>query len=293
MKIVVIGAGGRLGHEVAEHLAGAHTVTGFWHQDLGLENNAAIRERLAGESFDVLINTAAMTGVDACETQQELAMQVNGAAPGEMAKICAERGARFIHISTDYVFDGEQEGELDESVQPRPVSIYGESKLEGERQVLEVEGNNLVARVSWVFGKHRPSFIDMIAERAMNFERVEAIGDKFSCPTAASDCAKWLKALLDRRDVTGVIHLCNRGGTTWQEYGQYALEMGAEKYGIPFKTTKVEFIPIASMTNFIAKRPVHTVMATHRLEKVLGHAPAHWREAVEAYVATVLQPRHT
>ena len=126
--------------------------------------------------FDVLINAAGFTKVDLCETQPERAFLINAEAPRVLAEICGEKNARLIHFSTDYVFDGEKREPYTEEDEATPISVYGESKLAGENNVLAAQDRNLVVRVSWVFGPDRPSFIDAMIKRAQESERSRCRG---------------------------------------------------------------------------------------------------------------------
>src|SRR3954470_12905390 len=159
-RIVVVGAGGRLGAALVREWANEFDVVGFNHAQLDLGKPEQLRTTLGALEFDALINTAAQTNVDRCETHREEAFALNGEAPGVLAEICTEKKARFIHISTDYVFDGEKEAPYTEQDEARPISVYGESKREGERRALETNNSSLIVRVSWVFGPDRPSFVD-------------------------------------------------------------------------------------------------------------------------------------
>src|SRR3954454_17738417 len=131
-RVVIVGAGGRLGAALVREYAGQFDVVGFKHAQLDLGKPEELRATLGGLEFDALINTAAQTNVDRCETHPEEAFALNGEAPGVLAEICAKKKARFLHISTDYVFDGEKREPYSEEDAVRPVSIYGESKRAGE-----------------------------------------------------------------------------------------------------------------------------------------------------------------
>jgi dTDP-4-dehydrorhamnose reductase len=190
----------------------------------------------------------------------------------------------MIQISTDYVFDGAKEGTYSEDDAAMPISIYGASKRAGESGVLAAtEGRALVARVSWVFGPDRPSFVDQIVKNAMEKEEVAAIADKVAVPTYTLDAAQLLRPFLF--DVTdgGILHLCNGGSCTWQEYGQWALDCAADA-GATLKAKTVAPLKMADLKAFIAKRPPNTAMSTGRLTQLTGLTPRPWREAVKEYV---------
>ena len=183
MKIVILGAGGRLGAALLREYRDKFEVTGFDRTQLDLSDLNDVREKLQETGFDVLINAAGFTKVDLCETQPERAFLINAEAPRILAEICGEKKARLIHFSTDYVFDGEKREPYSEEDEATPISVYGESKLAGEKNVLAAQDRNLVVRVSWVFGPDRPSFIDAMIKGAQESERVDAVADKFSTPT--------------------------------------------------------------------------------------------------------------
>jgi dTDP-4-dehydrorhamnose reductase len=283
-RIVIVGSGGRLGAALLrEWRARGEDVIGFNRELLDLSDFAAMRERLDALEFDVLVNCAALTNVDRCECEPEEAFRINSSAVAALADICTRKKARCVHISTDYVFDGTKETPYEESDEPNPIGKYGESKLSGERCLHAVSDRHLVVRVSWVFGPDRASFVDQIVQRAREQDRVEAIADKISVPTYTLDAAQLLLAVIDRPEIAGVLHLCNRGECTWQEYGQHALDCAAAA-GLPLRARKVEPLKLADMKAFIAKRPVYTPLLTAKFTELTGITPRPWREAVETYV---------
>ena len=242
-----------------------------------------MRQRLAALEFDVLINTAAQTNVDRCETERAEAFALNAEAPRVLAEICRAKGARFIHISTDYVFDGEKREPYTEEDEARPISVYGASKREGERLALAANDRALIVRVSWVFGPDRPSFIDWAMKQAREHDEVKAISDKVATPTYTLDLAQLLKPLFADANATGLLHLANGGECSWQEYAQWALDC-CRAEGIPIKTRDVGATRLEEMKSFIAKRPVYSVLGTEKYRGLTGVTPRPWRDAVAAYV---------
>ena len=240
--------------------------------------------------FDVLINCAAQTNVDRCETHPDEAFALNAEAPRVLAEICLTKGARLIHISTDYVFDGSKADPYTEEDEAHPISVYGASKCAGEKLVLAVDSGHLVVRVSWVFGPDRPSFVDWVIAQAREHEKVDAVADKFATPTYTHDIAELLKPLLVSSAPGGLLHLANRGGCSWREYGQWALDC-CQAEGIALRAHEVGAITLADMKNFIARRPVHSVLATLKYERLTGETPRDWHEAVAAYVRDDVKPR--
>ena len=292
LKIAIVGSGGRLGAALArEWKAGGDDVTGFSHAQLDIGNFRQVRERIEALDFDVLVNCAAQTNVDRCETNPEEAFRLNSTAVAILADLAARKGARCVHISTDYVFEGSKTEPYSEEDEALPISVYGASKLGGERSLHSVSEDHLAVRVSWVFGPDRPSFVDQILQRALEQENVAAIADKVAVPTFTLDTCRLLRPLLERGSARGVIHLCNSGACTWQEYGQFALDC-ALAAGVPLKGRTVAPQKMADLKAFIARRPIYTAMNTRKLQAVTGLTPRSWQEAVEDYVRTLWVPAH-
>jgi dTDP-4-dehydrorhamnose reductase len=296
MKIVILGAGGRLGAALMREYRAKYDVDGFNHTQLDLSNLNGVRERLRATNFDVLINAAAFTNVDLCETERDRAFLINAEAPGMLAKICCDKRAKLIHFSTDYVFDGEKRAPYTEEDEAKPISVYGESKLAGEKNVLATENRHLVVRVSWVFGPDRPSFIDGIIKRAQENREVDAIADKFSAPTYTVDIAEMVGRVLDAwsqralapdglrtAPLQGIVHFANAGECSWQEYAQWALDRCHEA-GLPLKATNVGARKLKDMANWVARRPVYSVLSTTKYTKFTNIPPRTWREAVADYI---------
>ncbi|MEY2520298.1 MAG: dTDP-4-dehydrorhamnose reductase [Verrucomicrobiota bacterium] len=282
-RLVIVGAGGRLGAALAREYARKFEVVGFNHAQLDLGAPEQMRATLGALDFDSLINTAAQTNVDRCETHVEEAFALNGEAPRVLAEICAAKKARFIHISTDYVFDGAKREPYKEEDRARPISVYGESKKEGERRALEANERALIVRVSWVFGPDRPSFIDWALAQAREHEEVKAIADKWATPTYTLDLVTLLKPLLADANISGLLHLANGGECSWQEYAQWALDC-CHAEGIAMKAEKISASSLAEMKSFIAKRPVYSVLSSAKYERLTGQTPRSWRDAVAGFV---------
>lgn len=283
MKLLVFGSAGRLGAALMGEYQGKYDVAGFNHAELDLSNFDKIREKLGETDFDVLINAAAFTNVDLCETQPDQAFRINAEAPRVLAEICSEKNAKLIHISTDYVFDGEKRAPYTEEDEANPISIYGESKLAGEKNVLAGHNAHLVLRVSWVFGPDRPSFIDGMIKRAQENEKVDAIADKFSTPTYTHDIAQMLPQFFDGDGEGGILHFANAGKCSWQEYAQWALDCCRE-FGLPIKAKTVGPLKLNDMQAWVARRPVYSVLSTAKYTHLTGMPPRTWREAVADYI---------
>lgn len=282
MKIVVIGSGGRLGAALMRAYRQKFDVVGFNHAELDLTKPDEIQRTVGDLKFDILINAAAFTNVDLCETEKkDQAFAINAEAPRLLAEICRDQNAKLIHVSTDYVFDGQKRQPYAEDEAANPISAYGESKRAGEKFVLQTSDRHLVLRVSWVFGPDRPSFVDTMIKRACAEEKIEAIADKWATPTYTADIAELLPRVFDVE--AGILHLANSGQCSWQEYAQHALDC-CRAAGVPVKARTVGALKLADMRNWLARRPVYSVLSTAKYQAATGIQPRSWREAVADYI---------
>ena len=285
VKVVVIGSGGRLGGAIARQFGLNHRVVAFDRKALDLSRPEIIEDRLLPIEFDLLINTAAITGVDYCEHHQREAYSVNAQGPGQMARICASKGARMVQVSTDYVYDGSEPGEKSETSPLNPLGAYAKSKLTGELAVQSEEPTALILRTAWIFGPDRPSFIDLILDRASEEEQVDAITDKYSSPTFSMDFASWLEPLVSACPSGAVFNCANSGGCSWQQYAQEALRLG-EELGLELKAKRVMPLFLSDMEAFIAQRPIHSMLSTEKLSGVIQDKIRPWQAAVQDYLMT-------
>jgi dTDP-4-dehydrorhamnose reductase len=291
MKIIIIGAGGRLGAALTREYREKFDVVSFNHAQLDLANVGEIHHNIDELEFDVLINAAAFTNVDLAESQRERAFAINTEAPKILSEICSEKKAKLIHFSTDYVFDGEKRKPYVETDAAQPISVYGESKRAGEENVLAAQDRStsakaaadrhLVVRVSWVFGPDRPSFIDAMVKRAREEERIDAIADKFSTPTYTRDIAEMLPRFFEGPG--GILHFANSGQCSWQEYAQHALDC-CQASGVSLKAKTVKPLKLSDMKSWVARRPVYSVLSTAKYARLTGVSPRSWRDAVSDYI---------
>ncbi|MEY2555749.1 MAG: dTDP-4-dehydrorhamnose reductase [Verrucomicrobiota bacterium] len=283
MRILILGAGGRLGAALTREYGKKFDVTAFTHSQIDFANFDELAEIVSRIDFDLLINCAALTNVDLCEEQPDQAFRVNAGAPGLLAEICSQKKAKLIHFSTDYVFDGEKRQPYTEEDAARPISTYGESKKEGEQNVFALQDRHLVVRVSWVFGPDRASFVDAMIQRARENDHVDAIADKFSTPTYTSDIAEMLPRFFDVDGPGEVLHFANSGECSWQEYAQHALDC-CQASGISLKARTVKPLALTDMKSWVARRPVYSVLSTAKYAKLTGASPRSWRDAVADYI---------
>jgi len=286
MRILILGSRGRLAAALARGWAARHEITALSRDDVDVADAEALARCLGARNFDILVNGTGLTNVDACESRRDEARAVNALAPAAMAASARNCGARFIHFSTDYVFDGKKQDPYTEDDPARPLGWYGRTKLDGENAVLADSPNHLVVRVSWVFGPDRPGFVDQIVQRAQATSDVAAIADKFSSPTYACDVAGWIEPMFDPAFSGGLYHACNSGSCSWHEYGEWALECAREA-GIPVQTTKLRAQSLRDMKSFTAPRPVHSILCTEKLTRMTGITPGPWREAIREYYASI------
>lgn len=285
-KVLVLGASGRLGRALLRtYRAAGISVSALSHTDLDLSRPEDIAARLARYDFDALINTAGITDVDYCEANEGLAMIVNGDAPGAAAAHCRERGARFVQISTDYVYDGTARAPIPETAPTSPINAYGRSKVKGEETAIAALPEALIVRVSWLFGIEKSSFPDRIIRQARERLDVSAVNDKWACPTYADDVCHWMLKLLSMDDVQGTYHLCNAGACSWQEYGEAALTI-ASQLGVPLKTTSVRGHTMEGFAPFLAARPPYTALSTDKFTARTLIQPRSWEAALEDYLRT-------
>jgi len=216
MKIVVAGAAGQLGRDVVLHARSVgDEVVAVDRSSLDITDAAAVRELLASVRPDAVINAAAYTAVDACESNETVAFAVNANAVGHLAAVCDEVGAHLVHVSTDYVFDGTLDRAYREDDATNPQSVYGQSKLAGE---IAAGPNASIARTSWVCGEHGSNMVELVLRLAANPEQALAfVGDQRGHPTFTADLAPALRTLaVDRR--SGIHHITNAGAVSWYEF---------------------------------------------------------------------------
>ncbi len=290
MRVLILGGRGRLGGALARMWSTGHDLRTMSRPELDVADLQGLKSLLRSAAYDVLVNCTGLTDVDRCETAREHAKIVNAWAPGVMAEAAAAKGARLIHFSTDYVFDGAKTTPYIEEDVACPLGHYGKTKLAGEVAALAASPRHLAVRIAWAFGPDKPSFADTIIERALANDRVEAIANKTSCMTFTEDVARWLEPFLDGDLAGGLYHACNAGGCSWHEYGQHALDFAA-RAGLPLKARTVEPIPLSALKAFLAPRPPHTAMSTAKLTAVTGAVPRPWQDALNEYLGRSLSKR--
>ncbi len=226
MKVLVTGAHGMVGCAVVKHCtAQSDEVIAYSHHSLDITNDSAVKICLEASRPEVVINCAALTDVDACETDSQRAYKVNARGPETLAANCRHGGALLITISTDYVFDGTKTGFYTQRDDPNPISVYGTVKLEGERRAQVASARTMIVRTGWVFGEGGRNFLSKVIELAQQGAHLKVISDAYGTPTYARDLAVRLRRLAEL-DLPGVYHVVNSGdGTSYEGFARTALAM--------------------------------------------------------------------
>jgi len=212
IKILIFGAGGMLGTDLCSVFPDAVALK---HSNIDITDRELVLETIEMTNPDVVINAAAYTDVDGCEDNKELAFDVNGKAPGYIAQGCFLVGAKLVHFSTDYVFDGSKK-EYVESDLTCPINVYGESKLLGEGNIIENLNDYRIIRTSWLFGSHGGNFVDTMLRLSGKMDTVSVVDDQFGKPTYTADLARKTAAII--RLAPGVYHITNEGICSWYEF---------------------------------------------------------------------------
>lgn len=262
MRVVVTGGRGLVGGALTEHCAAVgDEVLSYGHKDLDITDRDTVQEMVRGDRPDVVINCAAWTNVDGCESDQERAFAANAAGPENLAAACKEAECIFITISTDYVFDGAKSGFYTQLDEPNPESVYAASKLEGERLSALAYGGSIIVRTGYVFGPGGINFLSTVVERIKKGARIKAISDAYGTPTYARDLAVRLRELAEK-NVAGIYHVVNSGpGVSFEEFTRKAVALLGNSEVV------VEAVS-ADALNRPAKRPRNSRMRCLLTEKI-------------------------
>jgi dTDP-4-dehydrorhamnose reductase len=275
-RVLVIGSKGQVGSALCNVLPGA---TGVGRRDLDL-GSPELAGR-AGELFDAVradavVNCAAFTGVDRAEDEEQLADAVNGKAVGVLASVAAARGIPFVTYSTDYVFDGTKARPYVESDATSPINAYGRSKLKGETLALTSGGDALIIRTSWVVSGTHPNFVATMLRLASRGKEVPVVADQHGCPTIALDLAGATVESLER-ETTGILHLTNRGETTWFDLARAVVAQAGLDESLIQPCTTAEYVTAAP-------RPRYSVLGSERAPQ-LGIQLPPWQQSIGRVVA--------
>ena len=268
MKVLLAGRNGQAGWELERALQPLGEVVATDRAALDLADARALRSFIDHLKPGLIVNAAAYTSVDKAESEPDLAMQINGVAPGVMAEEARRLGALLVHYSTDYVFDGRKSSPYTEEDIPNPLSVYGRTKLEGDTRVRASGCRHLILRTSWVYGPRGRNFYLTIARKAAAGERLRVVNDQHGVPTTSRFLAEHTVALL-RKQAAGLLNLVPSGETTWCEFAREIVRL---------TRSRSEVEPIASdQFPAAARRPRYSVLDNSRAKGALGHELPDWR----------------
>jgi dTDP-4-dehydrorhamnose reductase len=268
VRVLVTGAGGLVGSA----LVGTGQVFGLDRTELDITDSAAVGRLLDSDKPTAIINAAAQASVDQADADPAWTGRVNGEAPGDLARMAAHRGVRFVHLSTDYVLDDPERDRLTEDLEPRPRSLYAESKLAGERAALEAGA--VVIRLQWVYQPGSRGFFNRAMAAMSRGESVRLVTDQVGCPTPASLLAPALLQIAHSGPV-GLFHLATQGEASAWEW----MQAGALALGIPFIAE-----PSLRSDFSGAHRPARSVLDSTKTEQAWGIRLPNWRDALQTVV---------
>jgi len=272
MRVMVLGAGGMLGHDLVATAPTGIELTALNRAQLDLTNRNALEEKVTSVRPGVIINAAAYTAVDRAESEREEAFRVNAEAVGELGRIATAVGARVVHFSTDYVFDGEATEPYAEDAPTNPINVYGASKLAGEQALAASGAEHLVIRTQWLFGLHGRSFPRTMWDRATARQRTKVVDDQRGRPTFTDDVARATWLLLQRRE-RGLVHTANEGTATWYQVARRVFDRaGAADLLEPCRTADYPTV---------ARRPSSSVLDLSRFRRTTGTGFASWEDALD------------
>jgi dTDP-4-dehydrorhamnose reductase len=279
MKIVIAGAAGQVGRALLSCTPEKASVLGLAHADLDIGDATAVMSLARAERPDVIICAAAYTAVDRAESEQEAAARANVEGPRNLALAARDIGARLLHISTDFVFDGRACTAYQPDAATRPLSVYGTTKLAGEQAVREIlPDRSTIVRTSWVYSAHGNNFMRTMLRLLGAKGHVRVVADQVGTPTAAISLARVLWALADRADLHGVYHWTDAGVASWYDFA-VAIAEEATALGILPVGVRVDPITTAEYPT-PARRPSFSVLDSRALLKALSLTPQHWRAAL-------------
>jgi len=291
MKILITGAQGQLGRELTAQgqLWGGH-VQAPSEDDLDIVDLEKVDRSIALQQPDGVINAAAYTQVDSAEGEEAIAFKVNKTGCANLARICARNHIPLIHISTDYVFDGQKGTPYLETDPISPLGVYGRSKAEGEIEIRKRLKEHIILRTSWLYGIHGHNFVKTMLNLAQSKQTIRVVADQYGSPTNAADLARTLLTISDRlqsvSDVDwGTYHYCGRGVISWHTFAEKIMSL-ARRHG-PIRTTRVDPLTSAEYPTR-AVRPPNSALDCGRISRHFGIRPQPWQKSLEITIRKLL-----
>ncbi len=286
MKVLFLGAGGLTGrYLVQEAKRRGVEVTAFAKQELDITKPEAARETLVKVGPDLVINAASVTSLESCEENPALSRKVNREAPEEWAKECGRAGVRFVHLGTDYIFDGKKSSAYLPTDPPSPLSRYGHDKAEGEKKVLRANPHALVVRLAWVFGHGGKTFMSKLPGILAEREVVELAGGRTGSCTYAGEAARTILDLAGKR-AEGIYHGVQAGMTTWKQFAEKATELMQAK-GRKVACREIRELSQKKISGLKVPRPAFSPLDISGTEKILGRKIPDWEKGLAEYLKEV------
>lgn len=291
MKLLLIGKNGQVGGELTNTLSTLGDLVAVDRTEIDLTKPETITEKIALSKPNIIVNAAAYTAVDKAESEINLAQQINAIAPKILATESEKIGATLIHISTDYVFDGTKNTPYLEDDETNPLSIYGKTKLAGEKGIKSTNTNYLILRTAWVYGTYgKGNFVKTMLRLGKEKEQLKVVIDQIGCPTYAYDIANTIASLISKispqQEVQETYHFTNSGVISWYDFAVTIFEE-ARRLDYPLKVR--EIIPIStSEYPTPAKRPTYSVLSNKKIASKLSHYPPYWRDSLRKMLTKLL-----
>jgi dTDP-4-dehydrorhamnose reductase len=287
MKCLVTGAAGQLGRETVLALqAAGEDVIGIDRQELDFSQPDQVAEAIAAHQADWVINCAAYTNVDKAEQEQEQAFLVNRDSARAVAEGVASYGGRLLHVSTDFIFGGEQSHPYAEDDPANPRGVYGQSKWEGEQAVQDVMPDAAILRTAWVYGIHGHNFVKTMLRLAAERDELRVVDDQIGTPAWTADISRALLSLT-KADASGVFNFTNEGVASWYDFAS-EIVANARDLGFPLKVKKISPIPSVDFP-LPATRPAYSVLSKVKIRQLLDYPIPHWRQSLTAMMQALKQ----
>lgn len=283
-KFLITGANGQVGYCLTQQLQGKHEILAVDRDELDITDERAVNKAIEDFRPNVIINAAAYTAVDRAENEVELSESINIKGPKYLAEAAKSVGAAILHISTDYVFDGQGEGKYKETDITAPQGVYGRTKLEGEQAVAQANDKFIVLRTAWVFGEHGNNFVKTMLRLAKTRDTLGVVADQIGGPTYADDIAAALidisERIIDGQNVEyGIYHFTGEPYVSWCDFAK-AIFTEAVSQNILEKAPYVNAITTADYPT-PAKRPANSCLDLTKIQRVFGIQPSNWQKALK------------